>query len=340
MHPVFAWMLAPATLIYAAAIRLRNRRYDSGRVPPRRVRVPVISVGNLTAGGTGKTPFVMEIVRRLKQLGRRPGILTRGYGAGRGRTADEVLEYQAGLPDSLVYVNPDRVAGAEEAVRSGRVDCLVLDDGFQHRRIARDLDIVLVDALAPWGGGWLLPSGRLREPLSSLARADVVVITRANQADAAALRAIERRLDDAANRAEIIWANVEPAELAFRDGRTASVGDLAYHNLLAVCGIGNPATFVRLVEAHAGSVSATLVFRDHHRYRPADVRRMLALARRHGADLVVTTRKDWVKLAPLWPTGKDEGPELARLEVQVTLDDPDDVLDEALRAALGPVASR
>jgi tetraacyldisaccharide 4'-kinase len=142
----------PLSHLYAAMMTWRNRRYDEPGAALS-AGVPVISVGNLTVGGTGKTPLVMEIVRKLVAAGRRPAILTRGYHARRGETADEVQEYAAELPDVPVVVDADRVAGAATAQAVHAADCCVLDDGFQHRRLARDLDVVLIDALRPWGGG-------------------------------------------------------------------------------------------------------------------------------------------------------------------------------------------
>ena len=145
---------------------MRGNRYcDTFAFATHAARLPVISVGNISVGGTGKTPLVIEIVRRLRASGRRPAILTRGYAAKRGQTADEVLEYALAVPETPVVVNPDRTAGAETARLEYGADCVVLDDGFQHRWLRRDLDIVVIDALDPWGGERLLPEGRLREPL-------------------------------------------------------------------------------------------------------------------------------------------------------------------------------
>lgn len=334
MNRVLAWTLSPLALAYTAGVACRNRRFERR---PERVHcapVPVISVGNVTTGGTGKTPLVIALVQRLQALGRRPAVLTRGYRAPPGRDSDEVIELRESLPGAAIVVNPDRVAGAREAVRVQAADCLVLDDGFQHRRLARDLDLVAIDALDPWGGGWTLPSGRLREPLSALRRAHLLVITRANQVDGSVLSGIQRRLDLLAPQARTIRASVEPVAMVYADGRTADVAELAYHLVLPVCAIGNPGTFLRTVALHAGCVSRPLAFRDHHRYRPRDVRRILARARRERADLVVVTRKDWSKLAFLWPAGEPSAPRLARLDVRLALDDPDGILDAALADCL------
>jgi tetraacyldisaccharide 4'-kinase len=299
------------------------------------VDLPVISIGNITVGGTGKTPIVIETVRRLRELGRRPAILTRGYAASAGETPDEVLEFARALPGVPVVVNPDRVAGAETARLEQNADCLVLDDGFQHRRLRRDLDVVLIDALDPWGGGWILPAGRLREPLQSLRRAQMFVISRANQVEAAELEQIEHTLSEWAPDTAVLHATVEPEAVVFPDERVEATGALGYHNVLPICGIGNPATFLTSVAQLAGRVCGELVFRDHQRYGPRHVRKIVDLAERRGADLVVTTRKDWVKLAPLWPQpAAGNAPQLARLEVRLELQDADGVFDDHLRRAL------
>ncbi len=340
-----AWMLTPFALLYEGVIRARNLYYD--RVPGavRRAGVPVISVGNLTVGGTGKTPLVIEVVRRLREWGRQPAILTRGYKAEPDREADEVLEYRDAVLDVPIIVNPDRVAGARAATSQG-ADCLVLDDGFQHRRLARDLDLVLVDALNPWGGGPLspgvpllceqcngrmLPAGRLREPKSSLRRADVFVITRANQAEPAAVAGLRRELENLAPGRPIMTGSVESAGLVFADGQCAPVSELRGREILAVCGLGNPVTFEQLVGTLTERPTFTMRFSDHRCYRPIDAEHIASAA--GSRRWVVTTRKDWVKLRPLWPAG---GPPLVRLDVRLSLADGVSEFEERLRRALSP----
>jgi tetraacyldisaccharide 4'-kinase len=315
-------MLAtPFALLYAGAIRLRNAYYDYWPGAVHRAAVPVISVGNLTVGGTGKTPFVIEVVRRLQSWGRKPGVLTRGYKAARGVPADEVLELREALPGVPVVVNPDRVAGARSACAAEGVDCLVLDDGFQHRRLGRDLDIVLVSALGPPGLGGLLPAGRLREPLSALRRADVLVITRSNQVAEAQLAALQIQLQRYAPDTPIVHAPVEPVGAAEWAGR----------RVLAVCGLGEPRTFLDLVAKLTGAKPLAQVFRDHHRYDAADVHAICGAAQRAGVEQVVTTRKDWVKLGLLWPP--DARTALVCLHVRLVLD-ADQRLDQLLRQVI------
>jgi tetraacyldisaccharide 4'-kinase len=333
--PTLRRLLTPLSALYATGIWLRNLRYDCSPTLSRAAGLPVISIGNITVGGTGKTPIVIETVRRLQALGRRPAILTRGYAAAAGETSDEVMEYARALPDTPVVVNPDRVAGAQTARIEHQADCLVLDDGFQHRRLLRDLDVVVIDALDPWGRGWVLPAGRLREPLRSLRRAQLFVIARANQVEDSKVAEIEHVLSKRAPDAPILHATLEPEAVVFPDERIEETAVLAYHNVLPVCGIGNPKTFLTCIAQLAGSVCGERIFSDHQRYAPRHVHEIIDYVGRRGADLVVTTRKDWVKLASLWSQhAAQDAPQLARLEVRLELQDTDGVFDDRLRQVL------
>ncbi len=324
-------LLTPLALLYGGAIRVRNAYYDRWPGAVHHAGVPVISVGNLTTGGTGKTPLVIEVVRRLQTWGRRPAILTRGYKAARGRVADEVMEMCIALPHVSAMVNPDRVAGAATACASQDADCLVLDDGFQHRRLARTLDIVLISALGPPGIGRLLPAGRLREPLRSLRRAHVLVITRSNQVDTAQVAALSAQLRSYAPDAPILHAAVEPDALVAQDGRWEAPAALAGRRVLAVCGIGDPRTFVELLGKLTGEQPVAQLFGDHHRYDARDVRAICAAAQREKAEWVVTTRKDWVKLHALWPAAAVP---LLHLDIKLTVTAGSATLDDRLRQAL------
>ncbi len=309
------WLLTPLSGLYAAVVCARNTYYDRVAAAVHRAPVPVISVGNITVGGTGKTPFVILVVQRLRVLGRRPAVLTRGYKATADTPADEVLEFQESLPDTPVVVDPDRVAGAAAACAVHDADFLVLDDGFQHRRLARDLDVVLIDALNPWGGNWVLPAGRLREPLRSLRRADVFVLTRANQVSPTVVAGIAAELRSQFGK-PLFQADVEAAGLLMPDGCRVGSGELAGRCVLPVCGLGNPSTFVKLVKTLTPDAAAPVVLPDHARYESKQVFRVLDAARRADAEWVVTTRKDWVKLHHEWP---DSAVPLVRLDMALTL---------------------
>lgn len=325
-------LLGPAAAIFEGVVRRRNAAYDAGR-GIHKVAVPVISVGNLTVGGTGKTPLVIELVRRLRVLGRRPAVLTRGYAGRRPEEADEVREIiEAGC--GPVVANPDRVAGAAEALGRHAADILVLDDGFQHRRLARDLDLVLIDALDPWGGGRLLPAGRLREPLAGLRRAGFIVLSRANLVTREHLTDLNARLD-ALGLQQIprVTARIRATAVENGAGQSLSPDALRGRSVHAVCGLGNPQAFLRLVDQCGAVRRGHTIMRDHHHYRPADVTKIARRAA--GADLVLTTGKDWVKLRALWPAGAGTPPvPLLRLRVVVELE-PEAVLDAALARVTG-----
>ena len=187
-------VLRIASWPYYLIVALRNLMYSKGRLNVHRADAVVISVGNITTGGTGKTPLVIWLCDFLHQKGLRCAILTRGYKLGKNRLSDEAAILTRSCPEAKVIVNPDRVAGAAEAVRKFNAQVLVMDDGFQHRRLHRDLDIVTIDGLLPFGFGKSLPAGLLREPLNGLKRAHAFVITRCDQASEADLAAIEERL--------------------------------------------------------------------------------------------------------------------------------------------------
>jgi tetraacyldisaccharide 4'-kinase len=294
--------------VYGLAVHLRNQRYARGAARVVRAGVPVVSVGNITTGGTGKTPVVAWIVERLRALGRRPGILSRGYRSLDGLENDEKRLLELLCPGVPHVQGADRVVGASRAVKEHGCDVLVLDDGFQHRRLARDLDIVLVDALNPWGYGRLLPRGLLREPAASLKRAQLVIITRADLAAGEAITALRQEICRLTNAetlegvfaAEHLTSNSgERLELALARGRRAA----------AFCGIGNPAGFAATLAASGLEVAADAfrAFADHHHYNSAEAEALGRWARGLKAELLLTTRKDLVKLPgteiagiPLW----------------------------------------
>ncbi|MCA9244499.1 MAG: tetraacyldisaccharide 4'-kinase [Phycisphaerales bacterium] len=325
--------LSPLSWIYGRIIEARNRRFDRDPATITRAAIPVICIGNLTTGGSGKTPLVMEVARRLADCGVRPAISTRGYGAKPGEQSDEVMEYRAALPDTPVVVDPDRVRGAAAAAEAG-ADCLVMDDGFQHRRLHRDLDIVLIDALDPWGADALLPAGRLREPLSGLRRADLIVITRRNQVTPAEVAATESRLETLAPETAVVHCDTMPTGVFRADGEELEIESLQTRCAAPVCGIGNPQTFLRMAGELCGHLTPPHLFRDHHHYTAADVRAIADSARHAEANIVLTTRKDSVKLAPLWAAAPPDGLELVVLEIGAEVDDFEGEFDAALQGII------
>ncbi len=290
-----------ASLGYAAAIAMRNAAFDLDWRRVHRAGVPVISLGNITTGGTGKTPLVAWIAQRLQsQLGS-VAIVSRGYRAHAAGKNDEALVLERLCPGVPQVMNANRVAGAAHAVQQFGSRAIVLDDAFQHRRIYRDLDLVLVDALNPWGYGHLLPRGLLREPLSALKRADAVLITRADQVDAATLDDLRRRIARIRGIDEHIAVRFAPTGLIRADGGPRIPLATLDQSLPigAFCGIGNPAAFSRTLTDLGLQVTARS-YGDHHGYTNADWDDLLTWSAQFPGGLL-TTLKDLVKLPPSHP---------------------------------------
>jgi tetraacyldisaccharide 4'-kinase len=267
----------------------------------------VVSVGNLTLGGTGKTPMVEWIARWLQQRGVRAAVISRGYGAAAGSANDEAMELRERLPEVPHLQNPDRVAAARKAVGELGCQAIVLDDAFQHRRIARDLDIVLLDALEPFGFGHVFPRGTLREPISGLRRADLVVLSRAGMLGRPARDAIRQQVAQLAPKAA--WAEADHGAQGLRNagGKQQPIESLARKAVAAFCGVGNPAGFRHTLQLCGYRVIAFREFADHYRYTRAVVESLIAWAENLEVEAVVCTHKDLVKLEidnigrrPLW----------------------------------------
>jgi tetraacyldisaccharide 4'-kinase len=308
--------LVPFSLVYGVAVRSRLALYRRGTLASHEVGVPVISVGNLTTGGTGKTPLVEWVARMVAAEGLRVCVLSRGYGRakagarvvvsdGKGLLADAReggdeprLLAERLLGRAAVVCDADRVAAARWAREVLGSEVFVLDDGFQHLRIARDLDIVTVDATAPWGGGYLLPRGRLREPPEGLGRADCVVITRSDLSrDLAALRAEAERLSG--GRARVFTSRVRT--VALRElgaaGHTSRPESASVPQpSAAFCALGNPRAFFEHLRRDGHDLRLEEQFPDHHAYTRDDLARVAHEAARRGAQSLLTTAKDAVKL--------------------------------------------
>lgn len=290
-----------AERIYSNEVARCNRRWDAGRGVIRFDRA-VISVGNLSVGGTGKTPVVAWALRELLEAGRRPCVAMRGYARRRGEESDEEALHRRAFPGVPVVARPDRAEGLIELFgtdEGAAIDVIVLDDGFQHRRIARDLDIVLIDATRDPFVGHLLPRGWLREGVPSLARAHALVLTHVEHVSMEALEGLAGRLASAAPHALLascahIWEAVEQVSPA--GGPARSPDSLAGQRLAAVCAIGNPDAFLAQARAAAGPGGRveSIVLRDHAPFTPARVANVRTLCR--SADALLTTAKDWTKL--------------------------------------------
>ena len=314
---------------YRCAVAIRNALYDAGLVRAHRADVPVISVGNLTLGGTGKTPMVEHVARRLVARSRRVAILSRGYGSAHGPN-DEAMVLDRHLPDVAHLQHRDRVRSARQAVDKCHADVLVLDDAFQHRRLARDLDLVLLDATEPFGYGRVFPRGLLREPLAGLRRADLVVLTRADLCPADRPAAIRREAQRRAGAVQWVVTRHRPVELVTAGGAVRPIADLADARVLALAGIGNPGAFRATLERAGARLVDWRELDDHHDYTPADIDALARWADAHRPDAVVTTEKDLVKI------GRDDlaGIPLEAVRIEVEVLEGDDLLEEALDRVL------
>ena len=289
--------------LYRVGLSLHQSLYRLPIKRTTRLPRPVISVGNLTTGGTGKTPMVAWVGRTIAQAGRRPAVLTRGYAAARGDgRSDEARELAANLGEEVpILAHPDRARAAARLLeREPGVDAFVLDDGFQHYRLARDLDLVLIDATRPWGHGRLLPRGMLREQPGALRRADAVIVTRCDLVEAAALEALEAEIErrhgrPPAARVGAVWAAVREGE------RTHGVDWLASRRVAGACGLGNPGAFEAMLRRHAGEVVRFDALPDHHAPSGEEIAGLLEAARSGGATAMVVTEKDYVKWVERMP---------------------------------------
>ncbi|OHB76156.1 MAG: tetraacyldisaccharide 4'-kinase [Planctomycetes bacterium RBG_16_59_8] len=289
-----------ASLGYSVAVRTRSLMYRIGLL--RAVRLPcgVISVGNVTAGGTGKTPMVAWLVRRLVERSLRVAVLSRGYGrlpGGRGDDEDFIERGMAGK--AIRLTGKDRVASGRRAIADFSPDVILLDDGFQHFRIARDADILMVDATNPFSNGALLPAGLLREPPQAMKRADLIVLTRTDQVSPATLEGIRERIARLSGGKPV----VESVHRALRirncwNKREHAPEWIRNKRVYAFCGIGNPQSFLRTLEPLGATVVKHRFFPDHYPYTPLDLHQLVAEAREFMADMLITTEKDLRRFDP------------------------------------------
>ena len=293
------FVLRVASCGYSAAMSARNLMFDWRLRPIHTTPVPVISVGNLTTGGTGKTPVVAQLIEWLAAAGARPGIVSRGYKQLSESGNDEARVLELLGPNVPHVQNRDRVAAVREVVSANECNVVVADDAFQHRRMARALDIVLIDAKQPWGHGHVLPRGLLREARSGLRRADAVIMTRADQADP------ETRVE--------IWNEVRrwkpeaaAIEIAFQPDSLVDLGgerhrlDVIDGPVFAYCGIGNPDAFRGTLEQHGLDVRGFRRFADHYHYTRSDLADVERRAADAGTKWLITTVKDLVKIDADW----------------------------------------
>ena len=323
-------MLSLLAKLYGKIISIRNWLYDRGIFEVYDLRARTISVGNLTTGGTGKTPLVIYIAKLLAERGETVCILTRGYGRSDSKTrvlvsdltglqaipdaaGDEPFEIASKLlGKAIVVADADRVAAAEWARRKFGVTAFVLDDGFQHRKAKRDVDIVCTDATNPFGGDGLLPAGHLRESINGLKRADAIVVTRANLVDD--ISNLRSEISDLVGSTPIFECRTEITDIS-AIGSTNKFD--SSDKVFAFSGLGNPDAFVSQLKANQFNVAGNKNFADHHNYTQIDIDSLEKQAKVFAAEAFLTTAKDAVKLANL----KFETPCFV-VEVGVVIDDP------------------
>lgn len=304
----------PAGILFGTAARVRNLLYDHGVLPTRRASIPVVSVGNLAVGGTGKTPVAAWLVSLLAEEGFRPALVARGYGE------DELHLHRRWNPQVPVVRAPRRLAGIEEAAEMG-CDVAVLDDGFQHRAVARDVDLVLLSPAHPLPPR-LLPRGPFRESLRALRRADALLVTRKGRAEEEGAKELLRELEALPGTRPVHPMPLMPGDWLDLAGSPAEAPD---GPLLAVASVAEPRGFAELVRERTGRAPELATFPDHHAYSEGDVARIVDRA---GGRTVVTTEKDAVKLAPF-------GRLLAGTRVLPLRVRPSSAVRASLRALLG-----
>jgi tetraacyldisaccharide 4'-kinase len=286
-------------LAYGIAVRVRNHLYTWEILKSTRVDVPVICIGNLTAGGTGKTPLVIWLCQFIRQITTaKCAVLTRGYKTAQA-PADEPALLTHHCPDATVVINPDRIAGAQQAIQRHSADIIIMDDGFQHRRLARDLDIITVDATEPFGYGRMLPAGLLREPLCALRRAQAVVLTRSDQIPDHTLQDIEKSILGINPDLVLAHARHAPRSVRLLNKATIPCESLAGRRVFAFCGIGNPQAFFRTLSQLKADLVGSQVFDDHYHCTQADMQSLGDRATQAQAQYLLTTEKNFADIRAL-----------------------------------------
>jgi tetraacyldisaccharide 4'-kinase len=338
-------ILVPFSWLFAVVVTVRNYFYDTGIFTITAIDTPVISVGNITTGGTGKTPLVEQIVSTLLGAGLRPAVLSRGYGRDGGATVvvsdgltvkadadtagDEPAQIARKFPGCAVVVDADRVRGGRFAESAFHPDVIVLDDGFQHRALRRDLDIVVLDASRGVAETCLLPAGNGREPLRSLRRADLVV-----------LNAPPEKGDATVEGKPVVRMRYELKRFTAGDaGTEVGSDDLAARRFVAFSGIGNPGSFASTLERAGLKPESFLAYPDHHRYTRGDLDEIAGALLRTGAAYAVTTEKDAVRLASRSAPELPFRQSLVTAVIGAVITDGADLLERAVLGTAGRMAA-
>jgi len=319
---LFSW-------IYATIIGIRNLLYAQRWLKIHRVNIPVISVGNITTGGTGKTPLVVWLVNQITQSSKfkNCAILTRGY-----KTSDEPELLRQSCPGVKVIVNPDRIVGTKEAINKYAAQVLIMDDGFQYRALTRNLDIVTIDATCPFGYGKILPAGLLREPVSALKRADAAILTRSDQIKKGDLENLEVRLRQINPDILIVRTIHNPLYAQTSQDERITLERLKGRKIFAFCGIGNPDAFFNTLTKIGAQLLGSKTYQDHHFYTDKDISDIYEQALYLGTSLVLTTQKDWMKISAMKLPAADLT--FAYLMMEIKFISGEDKLKQLIDAAL------
>ncbi len=313
--------------LYARLVRISQASYFRFPFRIRKVSARVISVGNITWGGTGKTPLVAKLAHELAERGKKVAILTRGYGM------DEVQELEKKLSVVPVVVGRDRVARAKEAIKKHKAEILLLDDGFQHLRLARDLDIVTINATIPFGPGGLIPMGTLREPIENLRRAQVFILTKSDLG-AKNVHWIRQKIQSIKPDAVIFEAVHHPVQfLDFKRNRYVPLQDIKGKEVAVISGIGDPYAFEKTVEGLGTKIHLAARFDDHHAYRDSEIIEFVKRCKEVGVKDVITTQKDFFRIEPLLKRRRShdfQNLNFLVLQIEIRIDDEEDLIRRCL----------
>jgi len=333
--------------IYSTVVGLRNFLYTKGCLKTYRVNATVLSIGNITTGGTGKTPLVIWLCNKITQNSKlkaqncKCAILTRGYKSTKNSKlktknfSGEPAILTKSCSEAKVIVNPNRVAGATEAANKWGANIIILDDGFQHRRLGRDLDIVTIDAMCPFGYGKVLPAGLLREPVAALKRADAAVVTRCDQTTTAELAQLEEKLQLINADMPIARSIHAPICAKSLGHKKISIEELKDKKIFAFCGIGNPNAFLGTIRKLELNLAGSRAYNDHHRYSDNDIADIYEEAGYLEADLILTTQKDWSKICnSKFPILNSQDTPFAYLAIELRFISGEDKITQLIEDAL------
>ncbi len=329
--------LSTLTYPYSVVLKTRNVLYKNGFIKSTKLPVKVFSIGNITTGGTGKTPLVEIMAKTLHQSGRKVAILSRGYGSNNlsqknnDIVNDECLVLRENLQDVQIFAGKDRVKNGEKVIRNYGIDCIILDDGFQHFKLRRDLDVVVIDSLNPFGGEYLVPRGSLREPLKNLRRADIFIISHCDQSSENAIKSICMRLKQLNADAPVCESIHRPVHVEDLTG--SSILELEWlkgKRIYGLSAIGNPESFAFTLKELGADLIKHRIYYDHHVYTMEEIDGVVSEANSLGADAIVVTQKDIVKIKKM----NIKGANILSLKIELEITKGIELYNEAIDRVL------